>query len=215
MWHRRGGLVVTAPVAKTVERQDWSTLTLELFPFGVGHGAATVDADTEVETGKPDGGAGAGVGPVRQGLSRKVVREGEVGDGAVITMTQTFSSLGAGMRIQLGFARTHSSTPRRRYVVRVHLRPGETVREIVRAPPFEATRPPEGGTPSATSSNKWRVIRAVGAELPSEAVAGDDGGFLPFGGAGTASAGRAGSIFEATVAGAAFSFLIEGEPAAR
>ena len=211
MWHRRGGLVVTAPVAQTVERQDWSTLTLELFPFGVGRGAAAVDADTEVEIGKPDGGAGAGAGPVRQGLSRKVVREGEVGDGAVITMTQTSSSLGAGTHIQLGFARTHSSTPRRRYIVRVHLRPGETVR----APPSEATRPPAGGTPSAASSNKWRVIRAVGAELPSKAVAGDDGGFLPFGGAGTAPAGQAGSVFEAMVAGAGFSFLIEGEPAAR
>jgi hypothetical protein len=215
MWHRRGGLVVTAPVAQTVERQDWSTLTLELSPFGVGRGVAAVNVDTEgAEIGKPDGGAGAGTGPVRQGLSRRVVREGEVGDGTVITMTQTSSSreVGAGTRIQLGFARTHSSTPRRRYVVRVHLRPGETVR----APPSEATRPPAGGTPSAASSNTWRVIRPVGAELPTEAVAGDDGGFVPFGGAGTAPAGRAGSVFEATVAGAAFSFLIEGgEPAAR
>merc|ERR1711924_218519 len=32
MWHRRGGLMITAPPALRVEEQDWSTLTLECFP---------------------------------------------------------------------------------------------------------------------------------------------------------------------------------------
>lgn len=33
MWHRSGGLIVTAPPgAQRVEEQDWSTLTLEAFP---------------------------------------------------------------------------------------------------------------------------------------------------------------------------------------
>jgi alpha-glucosidase (family GH31 glycosyl hydrolase) len=69
MWHRRGGLVCTAPVAQTVEEQDWSTLGLEVFPF---------DLNGDLDDSS---------GPSQHVLRRSVTREGEPG-GTTITMTQ-------------------------------------------------------------------------------------------------------------------------------
>ena len=98
MWHRRGGMVVTAPVAQTVEAQDWSRLTLEVFPFPAGGGAEN-----------------------RTLVRRVVARESELGGGgAAITMTQTVAGV-----VLLGVEEEPGAV-RRGWLLRLHLLPGET-----------------------------------------------------------------------------------------
>ena len=57
MWHRRGGIVVTAAkIARNVASQDWSKLVLDAFPrrmrrgSGVGGGKAAAAAATATTT---------------------------------------------------------------------------------------------------------------------------------------------------------------------
>ena len=63
LWHRKGGLLITAPIAQTVDEQDWSELTLEIFPRAHRH-----------------------KDPPQQ---RRVIREGEPGEGTTVFYEET------------------------------------------------------------------------------------------------------------------------------
>ena len=167
MFHKAGGLVVTAKTAQTVESQDWSVLTLEAFPFAAA--ANTTESVT------------------RQ-LSRQVVREGESGE-TIITMTQSAAELtplsspaehrglptARTESVEIAISHTREDTPRRAWLVRVHL------------------RPTQGATLLAGDhSQNVRTIQPVGASDQVD----DDESFVPFGGVGTAPARLAGPVFE-------------------
>ena len=94
MWHRQGGVVVTAPIAQTVEEQDWSVLGLELFP----HPLLSKGMPHEVQT-------------------RRVVREGEAGEGTTITVQQTQQGQ---LAVEIA---PSDDTPSRGWAVRVNLPP--------------------------------------------------------------------------------------------
>lgn len=105
MWHRRGGLVCTAPVAQTVEEQDWSTLGLEVFPFDL----------NDDEFG--DDGAGPAQHHV---LRRSVTREGEP-SGTAITMTQVGGNVTVTVDPSWDGVPHAASLAGRSWVVRIHL----------------------------------------------------------------------------------------------
>ena len=101
MWHRKGGVLVTAPVAQTVEEQDWSELGLEIFPCAI------------------NGSEAGGAQPQQR---RRVVREGEAGEGTTVFTRQT----DAGRRLSVEIV-PGEGTPARAWIVRVNLPRGHVV----------------------------------------------------------------------------------------
>ena len=150
MWHRSGGVVVTAPVAQTVDEQDWSTLGLELFPHAIDE-TDLLETATHVHVER-----------------RRVVRELEPGDGSTVFVRQ-----GPDGMLNVTIDPSEGSTPARAWVVRVNLRPGHAVRTAVADGVALASDALAVLTPVTSSSEQERFFPLLGAGTPPPSEAGD------------------------------------------
>lgn len=108
MYHRRPGCVVTAPPAQTIAEQNWTMLTLELFPFELGVAGtldrAIVERETEPRAGRTN-----------------------------VSITQNVQG-----RVTIAVVRNGCtcvrSTDMQSWLVRIHLEPGQTIANVTTDP---------------------------------------------------------------------------------
>ena len=171
LWHKKGGVLVTAPSALTIEEQDWSELTLELFP----HALAERASDRSV-AGPPRAEEALDATQRRaQQQVRRVVREGEPGEG-----TTVFSQEGTGGQLSIEIVPSEN-TPARAWLFRLNLAPGHTLSSAV----------VDG---AAVSADAFAVLAPIPADRAAD--------FFPLLGRGSAAAPEAGDVVELRLASA-------------
>eukprot|EP01043_Picozoa_sp_COSAG02_P041865 COSAG02_NODE_3510_length_6633_cov_16.397766_3_plen_185_part_00 len=117
--------MITAPSAQTVDEQDWSELTLEIFPHaldesdGYAHRAELLQAGPAVDA--------VDTSERRQRPSeiRRVIREGEAGEGTTVYFQESTDG-----RLSIDILPSES-TPARAWLLRVNLAPNHALASAV------------------------------------------------------------------------------------
>ena len=179
LWHRAGGLIVTAgsePGLRAAE-QDWRTLTLEVFPH-----AANGDRTTAVRSS---------TSTQESVVTRRAVVERGVDGARTELEMRTFDD-----RVQLKIGATADGGPAERgWIVRLHLRPSQCVigTRLVRLQ-HETS---ENNTAAASATLEVVHLAPLAADHPAVET------FMPFGGAGSRPSPDAGHVAELRLAPAA------------
>lgn len=172
LWHRKGGLLITAPSAQTVDEQDWSELTMELFPHAFGESDACRYRGELLHAGRA-----VKASDCRQGYSqiRRVIREGEPGEGTTVFFQESIDG-----RLSIEILPSER-TPPRAWLVRINLAPDHSV--------VHASVVIDSDT---VSSDAVTVLAPLALDRSAE--------FFPLRGRGAAPASNSGNVVELQLA---------------
>ena len=180
MWHRAGGLLVTAPPALRVATQDWSELTLEAFPTQCSRtndGTTVTTATTQRFVYERGSAARTSVN-----MHLECAMTAAVSTTDSSNSSTTAVPMPTGSTLRLSIARDDALATARAWVLRVHLRPGQRAKHV--------TLQGRSGVASTIAAQHIAPL------LPGSSAAAR---YRPFGGAGAAPPPHAGHVLQINV----------------